>query len=210
MNPAPTSPSSMSSNGGRKRPSGQQRILQAGRQLFFRDSFQDVSIDAIVAEARVSKSTFYKHFDGKESLLSAVIDEESQRFAPNPKELESDVSARSLIQRFGVAFLRLILDPEIARFEQIVIAHAAHDPAIGDLFYGRAHLACYESLARIIQRGQQRGELDSARDAQQVAEDLICLWKHDYHARAQLSQLRQPPTRMSQHVQRCMDLVLPP
>lgn len=49
-----------------------QAIVRAARRLFLRDGF-GVGMDAIAAEAGVSKVTVYNHFGSKEALFTAVI-----------------------------------------------------------------------------------------------------------------------------------------
>ncbi|WP_274560751.1 TetR/AcrR family transcriptional regulator [Streptomyces spiramyceticus] len=51
-----------------------QAIVRAARELFLRDGF-GVGMDAIAAEAGVSKVTVYNHFGSKEALFTAVITE---------------------------------------------------------------------------------------------------------------------------------------
>lgn len=47
-------------------------ILQTARNLFFRDGFKKVTVEQIVAEAKVSKRTFYKYFADKPAIIEAV------------------------------------------------------------------------------------------------------------------------------------------
>ncbi|MEU0946888.1 TetR/AcrR family transcriptional regulator [Streptomyces canus] len=49
-----------------------QAIVRAARELFLREGF-GVGMDAIAAEADVSKVTVYNHFGSKEALFTAVI-----------------------------------------------------------------------------------------------------------------------------------------
>jgi TetR/AcrR family transcriptional regulator, mexJK operon transcriptional repressor len=63
---------------GRGRPAGgsdskRAAIVLAARRLFLRDGFERVSVDAIAAEAGVSKRTIYNHYGDKERLFLDVI-----------------------------------------------------------------------------------------------------------------------------------------
>ncbi|KQX49346.1 MULTISPECIES: TetR/AcrR family transcriptional regulator [unclassified Streptomyces] len=49
-----------------------QAVLRAARDLFLREGF-GVGMDAIAAEAGVSKVTVYNHFGSKEALFTAVV-----------------------------------------------------------------------------------------------------------------------------------------
>lgn len=51
-----------------------QRILEAAYDLFYRDGFARVGVDAIAAEAGVTKRALYYHYASKDALLAAVLD----------------------------------------------------------------------------------------------------------------------------------------
>ncbi|MGA5131795.1 TetR/AcrR family transcriptional regulator [Streptomyces olivoreticuli] len=50
-----------------------QAITRAARAVFARDGFSRASVDAIAAEAGVSKRTIYNHFTDKEELFRSVL-----------------------------------------------------------------------------------------------------------------------------------------
>jgi AcrR family transcriptional regulator len=50
------------------------RIIDAAYELFYRKGFARVGVDAIAAEAGVTKRTLYAHFDSKDRLLGAVLE----------------------------------------------------------------------------------------------------------------------------------------
>ena len=52
-----------------------ERLLQAAFREIHRSGFQSASIDAILAAANVTKGALYYHFDSKETLGYAVIEE---------------------------------------------------------------------------------------------------------------------------------------
>ncbi len=49
------------------------RIIEAGRELFFRRGFVRVTADEIAARLGISKATLYKAFPSKEAVLRAVV-----------------------------------------------------------------------------------------------------------------------------------------
>lgn len=65
--------SSMRSSSVRKRDA----ILSAARELFARLGVDRVSMDAVAAQAGVSKATVYNHFGDKQSLFLAIVQEAS-------------------------------------------------------------------------------------------------------------------------------------
>lgn len=57
------------------RPSpARQRILDTALRLFYAHSIRAVGVDRIIAESRVAKATFYKHFQAKDDLVVAYLD----------------------------------------------------------------------------------------------------------------------------------------
>ena len=56
-------------------------ILQAGFRLFFKRGYARVSMDDIAAEAGVTKRTLYYHFDSKDALVGAVLEEQALQSA---------------------------------------------------------------------------------------------------------------------------------
>jgi len=50
------------------------RIIETGKDLFFRYGIKRVTVEEICREASVSKMTFYKHFSNKFELVKKIID----------------------------------------------------------------------------------------------------------------------------------------
>ncbi|HKB02036.1 MAG TPA: TetR/AcrR family transcriptional regulator [Gemmataceae bacterium] len=53
--------------------SGRERLVAAAVELFYRHGFTAVGIDRVIAAAGVTKTTFYKHFEGKDDLMVAAV-----------------------------------------------------------------------------------------------------------------------------------------
>src|SRR5215469_1603296 len=60
-----------------------ERLLKAGYQEVYRSGFQSASIDTILAAANVTKGALYYHFESKEALGHAIIDEVVATFLLN-------------------------------------------------------------------------------------------------------------------------------
>jgi AcrR family transcriptional regulator len=56
-----------------------ERILQAARELFYRDGIRAVGVEAIAAAAGTNKMTLYRHFASKDALIEAYLTELSSR-----------------------------------------------------------------------------------------------------------------------------------
>ncbi|MBI2169556.1 MAG: TetR/AcrR family transcriptional regulator [Actinobacteria bacterium] len=62
-----------------ERPSSRDELLTAAGAVFGRRGYERATVDEIVAEAGLSKGTFYWNFDSKEALFLALLDERVDR-----------------------------------------------------------------------------------------------------------------------------------
>jgi AcrR family transcriptional regulator len=82
-----------------------QRLIEAAGRRFYRDGFRSVGIDQVLADVGISKTAFYKHFECKEDLMLAALEDHNR--------LMQD-TFRALIREKGgpspVGQLRALLD----------------------------------------------------------------------------------------------------
>ncbi|MFY1673086.1 TetR/AcrR family transcriptional regulator [Plantactinospora sp. WMMB334] len=71
-------------------PPVRQRILTAADTLFYAEGIRAVSADRIIAEAEVSKVTFYRHFPTKDDLVLAYLRGRSDWERGAVEELRAD------------------------------------------------------------------------------------------------------------------------
>lgn len=57
-----------------------ERLIETAASRFYRDGFRNVGIDQIYGDVGISKTAFYKHFECKEDLMLAVLDQQSRLF----------------------------------------------------------------------------------------------------------------------------------
>ncbi|MEU8662821.1 TetR/AcrR family transcriptional regulator [Actinoplanes philippinensis] len=51
------------------------RLLTTATRIFYAEGIHSVGVDRIIAEAKVTRATFYRHFPGKEDLILAYLRE---------------------------------------------------------------------------------------------------------------------------------------
>ncbi len=56
-----------------KRSEARERLLSTAMEIFYADGIRTVGVDRIIAEAGVTKATFYRHFPSKEDLVLAYL-----------------------------------------------------------------------------------------------------------------------------------------
>ncbi|WP_305787912.1 TetR/AcrR family transcriptional regulator [Symbioplanes lichenis] len=61
------------------RPSeARQRLLTTATQIFYADGIHAIGVDRIIAEAKVTRATFYRHFPSKDDLVVTYLQEVHQ------------------------------------------------------------------------------------------------------------------------------------
>src|SRR6478735_1526919 len=85
---------------------GRDRLVATAVELFYRQGFAAVGIDQVIAAAGVTKTTFYKHFEGKDDLMVAAVERrdewESQAWSRAVREIAGDDPAGQLLATLDV------------------------------------------------------------------------------------------------------------
>src|ERR1700722_6406809 len=157
--PADESPAAAQAHpgaGGEQLVSGWKRkhnaIAGAALVLFARDGYERTSVDAIAAEAGVSKRTVYSHYGDKENLFLLVIadtyDQMRERFAEIIARMTGEVTdaEKSLIATIREAVAEVAHSPERALVLRLVIAELPHFPALLELWRNRGVTPILTSL----------------------------------------------------------------
>lgn len=89
-----------------------QAILEGAVKVFIENGYDVSSMDKIAEVAGVSKRTVYNHFQSKESLFQAVVDDFlSHRDQQKPIEYSSSRPLEDQLREFAEAEIYLIDDP---------------------------------------------------------------------------------------------------
>ncbi len=139
-------------------PTKHELIVAAARKLFASDGFGTVSMDAIAAEAGVSKRTVYSHFENKESLFAEVMGDMCREFGgPDLDGAPPVETPEAVLKAVGRMVLDRILSPLGRAVLRTVIAEAAQFPELGEAFWsaGPSRVKRYVSdyLAELGGRG---------------------------------------------------------
>ena len=184
---------------------GRGRLVAAAIELFYQRGFTAVGIDQIITKAGVTKTTFYKHFEGKDDLVLAAVKQrdewESQAWARAARTLGGDDPAQQLLATVDVIDL-WFNHPD---FNGCMFISAAaefpnpHDPihqaaaasklrtrnhrrdlakaAGADAIAAEIFADCYTALIEgaLVLR-QMHGRNDAAREVRPAVEQLIAIY----------------------------------
>jgi AcrR family transcriptional regulator len=145
-----------------KKAESRRRILEAAREIFFRDGFMAANLDDVAHLAGVAKGTLYRYFDNKAELYVAVLAHNGAIFEEKMRDCVNapDLDPPDLIRRVG----RFYFEHWTTNREYFQIFWAMENQSvIGELPDGvvdevtRLWSQCIELVAGIVQRGIDRG-----------------------------------------------------
>jgi TetR/AcrR family transcriptional regulator, transcriptional repressor for nem operon len=155
------------------------RLLRAAFEEMHRSGFRNADLDAILARAGVTKGALYYHFDNKEALGYAVVDEviasnlhqkwvQPLRNAKNPIDVlirivQSESLKREDVQR-GCPLLNL--SQEMSGLDEGFRRRTA-----------KVYKAWHDAMAGALREGQKRRVVRSDINANETATFLIAAWE---------------------------------
>ena len=77
----------------RKRRSTKNRIIKSAWNLFYKNGYDNTTVEDIIAASKTSKGTFYHYFKGKEALLNSLSDLFDQKYEELASTIDPDMSA---------------------------------------------------------------------------------------------------------------------
>jgi TetR/AcrR family transcriptional regulator, mexJK operon transcriptional repressor len=150
-----------------------ERILEVATQRFLSDGFGATSIEAVAAQCRISKRTFYHRFRDKPDLFRAVLRRLIANWArPFEARLETAMALEEVLGAAARQMLKAALSPEALRLYRLLIAEAPRFPELQRII-AESSAAANGRLAEIFRREAQRGTL--ALDPAYAAEQFVNL-----------------------------------
>src|SRR5262245_16244998 len=112
-----------------------QRLLESALWRFYRDGFANVGLDQILDEVGISKTAFYKHFESKDDLMVAVLDEHTDHMIREFREMVDRHGGTDPLERLRATFHVVEHYAGIDGFKGCIFVNAAmefplpHEPA---------------------------------------------------------------------------------
>jgi TetR/AcrR family transcriptional repressor of mexJK operon len=140
-------------------------------------------MDAIAAEAGVSKLTVYSHFTDKETLFVAAIRARCQDQVPDALfDVDPTDPVRGQLVAIAHAFLNLIMSPEAISLHRLLTSSGTTSPKLGQLFWEAGPLRMRESFEGFLRQEVEAGQLDIA-NITRAASQFFALLKGELHTR---------------------------
>lgn len=192
-----------------KDPAKREAILAAAQVLFLGNGYEGSSMEAIAAEAGVSKLTLYSHFKDKEALFSAAVKTTCETRLPRRLfQLEADCDIEKVLLAIGGAFNELVNSPESIGLHRVMVAMATQNPGLVKMFFDAGPQQLLLDLQQLF---GQADALDLLRidDPLRAAEHYCSLIKGAQHFRLLVGYAEAPSQAESdQHVRDAVGVFL--
>ncbi|HSC85167.1 MAG TPA: TetR/AcrR family transcriptional regulator [Pseudomonas sp.] len=160
-----------------------QAILEAAKCLFMLNGYDGSSMDAIAAEAGVSKLTVYSHFTDKETLFACAVESKcEEQLPPLYFELRADTAIDTVLLAIGRGFNTLINSEESIAMMRLVMTQAAQSPQMSQLFYDAGPHRMLLAMEHLLEQANRIGQL-RVKHPQRAAEHFFSLIKGGCHFR---------------------------
>jgi AcrR family transcriptional regulator len=154
-----------------------QAILEAALALMAREGYARMSVDAVAAEASVSKPTLYLRYPSKAALATAAVAHVREQTAPKETgDTRADLVAQLRHFRAGVE------RPYGMAMIGTVLAEEHHTPELLERFRDQVVEPRRRMLRLILERARARGELTANADLETAVNALVGSYYASYLA----------------------------
>jgi TetR/AcrR family transcriptional repressor of mexJK operon len=171
------------------------RILEAAQTHFNEHGLERASVDAIAADAGVSKMTVYSNFGSKEGLFQAVVRDRTAPVVtgvPGSEMLDPDRPEQALLA-IGTRFLALARGDDALGALRSIYGVAGAQPQACRAFYKEGPERVIDELAAYLRRAHSAGTL-KVRNPLQAADLFLSMFFGSAHIRGMLK-LETPDAR---------------
>ena len=141
-------------------------VLQATYELLTKSGLSGVSVDEVSRRSGVAKTTIYRHWPSRASLLiNTCAQLSSKPQAPDTGTLKGDLEALTLLM---VKRLHL---PWSTALPSIIDA-AERDKELSQI-HSNIHAQMRSAFGVVIERGQKRGEVSSKQDPSELIASIL-------------------------------------
>ncbi len=154
-----------------------QAILDAAKKLFLSNGYASTSMDAVAAQAGVSKLTVYSHFNDKETLFSAAVVAKCEEQLPTLFfELPDGIPIENVLLNIARRFHLLINSDESVNLHRLIMALGSQDPKLSQIFFEAGPQRMLHGMERLLTKIDQVGALSIDKPLH-AAEHFFCLLK---------------------------------
>ena len=133
------------------------RIIQAAWQLFYRQGYDDTTVEEIIEASGTSRGSFYHYFEGKDALLSSVSYLFDQKYEELMEHMDPDQNRFDLLMDLNRELFAMIENS--ISLDLLARLYSSQLITRGDKHLLDHNRTYYKLLREIVVQGQERGEL---------------------------------------------------
>ena len=133
------------------------KIIDAAWKLFYRQGYDDTTVEEIIEESGTSRGSFYHYFQGKDDLLSTLADVFDRKYEELSETMDPEMDRFDQLMYLNRELFTMLensisLDLAARLYSSQLITRG--DKSLLD--HNRTY---YRLLRQIVLQGQERGEL---------------------------------------------------
>lgn len=145
-------------------------FLKAALKVFSQAGYSGATMDAVAAEAGLSKPTLYQYFDSKEALFSAMMLEHRDRMLDVFEHSPHGDMVEDLL-RFAWDYADAVMRPDLLALARLIIGEVQRFPEIGHAYQAAGPDRVLRGIMDYLEGQRAQGRL-TFEDADLAAEDL--------------------------------------
>jgi TetR/AcrR family transcriptional repressor of mexJK operon len=167
-------------------------IVEAATRVFLDLGYGAASMDAIAAEAGVSKQTVYSHFGAKEALFEAIIEDKcDELLAPVFEAFRPGHDHAKALDEVAWQFLSVILAPPSTALFRVIVSESVRFPELANAFYRAGPQTAVDNLAGYLKELNRAGVI-ATNDPMASARQFFALLRGDLYMRRLLDLAPEP------------------
>lgn len=192
-----------------KDPDKRAAILAAAKGKFSTLGLAGTSMDAIAAEAGVSKLTLYSHFRDKDDLFKQTVIAKCREHTPDAMfDRHSNAPLEQRLLQIGLGFIDLINNEDASNLYRLMATQGAKVNKLGKLFWEAGPERSMREFARLLEAAVAAGEL-SIEDPRRAAAHWFFLLKGEPHLKNLVGAAGPPtPAERRRHAREVVALFL--
>ena len=133
------------------------KIIDAAWKLFYRQGYDDTTVEEIIEESGTSRGSFYHYFQGKDELLSTLADVFDQKYQALMETMDPEMDRFDQLMYLNRELFAMMENS--TPLDLVARLYSSQLVTRGDKSLMDHNRIYYRLLRQIVLQGQERGEL---------------------------------------------------
>lgn len=134
-----------------------EKIIDAAWRLFYRQGYDDTTVEEIIEESGTSRGSFYHYFPGKDDLLSTLADVFDRKYEALMRTMDPEMDRFDQLMYLNRELFAMMENS--TPLDLVARLYSSQLVTRGDKSLMDHNRIYYRLLRQIVLQGQERGEL---------------------------------------------------